>query len=399
MKLEEGKKNLISAKMISLYFIILPIYNIMKLEIGIKAHFVIPIFYLLLIVMNRKKLEFKYIGFIVLFFLIEIPYSILGYKDYLYNWFGLMYLLFFYSLPWFIIGFSIKDMKGVLEEFKKSALLIVITNILLIVYSYAKECSMLGNMEISYSILPLSIFSFYYFFENKSIKFLLMAILSTLTIVVVGSRGTVLCIMAYLLLYAITNMKKNIILIVILTIMAVGAFYNYDKIIDGTIEMLANYNIYSRTLAKLQKGEIADDTGRGKIKEVAIENLENKPLLGLGLGVERIYINKEINNMNRDMSSCYPHNLIVEILVQYGYIVGGIIITYLSYLLLETIIKGNKVERDFVIIFFSMEIVRLFLSSSYISSPLFFLLLGGCFKIIYKKKGETVNESSIDCTK
>ena len=245
---------------------------------------------------------------------------------------------------------------------------------------------MLGNMEISYSILPLAIFSFYYFFENKSIKFLFYAIFSSLMIVIIGSRGALLCIVMFFILYAITNFKKNLVVTTLIIVLGISFLFNYDKIINQAIYILDYYNIGSRTLAKFANGDITNDTGRSRLHEVAIENLDKKPLIGLGLGVERIVINKEVNNMEKDMSSSYSHNLIIEILAQYGYIIGGIVILCLGYLIIRAFIKGKKIERDFIIVLFSMEIIRLFLSSSYLLSPLFFLLLGGCFNIIDKEK-------------
>ena len=113
MKLAESQKENSIAKMVSLYFIILPIYSIIKLEIGLKSHFIVPVLYLILMIINRKRIDFRYTGVILIFFIIQIPYSIWGYREYLYNWFGLMYLLFFCSLPWFTIGFSIKDLSTV----------------------------------------------------------------------------------------------------------------------------------------------------------------------------------------------------------------------------------------------------------------------------------------------
>lgn len=308
------------AKIIIMYFLILPIYNILKLQIGIKAHFIIPVFFLIIIFINRKKMNFKYFGLILLFFVIQIPYSLLGYKDYIYNWVGLMYLLFCYSLPWFVVGYSIKDSSKIVYQFKRMSIPILISNILLIVYCYVNNRSMLGNMEISYSILPFIIFSFYTFLENKSIKYLIYALITTSIVVIVGSRGTILCIGIFFILYLALNMKKHFVIIVSLIVLLILGIINYDLILERTISILNSYGIGSRTLVKLQNGEITNDTGRGRIHDVAWKYLDKAPLTGLGLGVERIYINKEINNMTKDMTSSYPHNLFIEILAQFGYV-------------------------------------------------------------------------------
>ena len=256
---------------------------------------------------------------------------------------------------------------------------------------------MFGNMEISYSILPLAIFSFYNFFKDKKFKYLMYATISTLVILILGSRGTILCVAIFILLYTLFNIKRNIIIVSSLIIVSIMLLFNYNQIIDSSIQLLDYYGMSSRTLIKLRDGEITYDNGRKNIQEVAMEKLDENPLFGLGLGVERIYINDEINNMMKDMTSSYTHNLFIEILVQFGYFIGGIIIIYLIFLCIRAFLKAEKLEKDFIIIFFSMEIVRLMFSSSYLLSPLFFLLLGKSFNIVYRKK-EKINETNINFT-
>ena len=90
--------------------------------------------------------------------------------------------------------------------------------------------------------------------------------------------------------------------------------------------------------------------------------------------------------MQKDMGSAYPHNFIIEIMVQYGYVIGSIILFYLLYLLIKSLIKSNTIERELLIIIFSTEIIRLMVSSSYLRSSLFFLWLGLSINIVYRRK-------------
>ena len=115
MNKEESKDdNQYSAKLVILYYMLLPIYLILQLKIGIKAHFIIPIIYLGIIIKNYKKFNFKYLKYIIVFFMFQLPYSIWQYYNYLYNWFGLMYLLFICSLPWFVVGNSLNNLNKII---------------------------------------------------------------------------------------------------------------------------------------------------------------------------------------------------------------------------------------------------------------------------------------------
>ena len=389
MNKEESKdNNQISAKLVNLYYMLLPIYLILQLKIGIKAHFIIPVIYLGIIIKNYKKLNFKYLKYIILFFMIQLPYSILQYYNYLYNWFGLMYLLFICSLPWFVVGNSLDNLNEIIEVFKKYVYLILLSNIALILFCILTGRPMLGNMEISYTILPLLLFSLLIFLNENKIKFLIIALFSSAIIVIMGSRGTILCIASFLIMYYMMNFKKNFFYLIIIATSLIGVIWNFNNIIDITINKFKSLGISSRTLYKLQNGDILNDTGRGKIQEVAIEALNEHPILGLGIGGERILVNDKIYEMTKDMSTCYPHNLAIEIIVQYGYFIGTMLIIFLIGLLVNTIKNTSGNERNIFLLLVSQEVIKLLVSSSYIISPMFFLVLGISFNKLRRKTNE-----------
>lgn len=386
MNKEESKDdNQYSAKLVILYYMLLPIYLILQLKIGIKAHFIIPIIYLGIIIKNYKKFNFKYLKYIIVFFMFQLPYSIWQYYNYLYNWFGLMYLLFICSLPWFVVGNSLNNLNEIIEVFKKNVYLILLSNIALIIFCILTGRPMLGNMEISYTILPLLLLSLLIFLNEKKIKFLMIALFSCTIVVIMGSRGTLLCIAGFLIMYYIINFKKEFFHVIIIVTLLIGIIWNFNNILAITINKFESWGISSRTLYKLENGDILNDTGRGKIQKVVIEALNEHPILGLGIGGERIIVNDKIYKMTKDMSTCYPHNLIIEIIAQYGYLVGTMLIVFLIGLLVNTIKNTNGNERNILLLLVSQEIIKLLVSSSYIISPMFFLVLGICFYKVREK--------------
>lgn len=386
MNKEESKDdNQYSAKLVILYYMLLPIYLILQLKIGIKAHFIIPIIYLGIIIKNYKKFNFKYLKYIIVFFMFQLPYSIWQYYNYLYNWFGLMYLLFICSLPWFVVGNSLNNLNKIIEVFKKNVYLILLSNIALIIFCILTGRPMLGNMEISYTILPLLLLSLLIFLNEKKTKFLMIALFSCTIVVIMGSRGTLLCIASFLIMYYIINFKKEFFHVIIIVTLLIGIIWNFNNILAITINKFESWGISSRTLYKLENGDILNDTGRGKIQKVVIEALNEHPILGLGIGGERIIVNDKIYKMTKDMSTCYPHNLIIEIIAQYGYLVGTMLIVFLIGLLVNTIKNTNGNERNILLLLVSQEIIKLLVSSSYIISPMFFLVLGICFYKVREK--------------
>ncbi len=383
----ELKKDRYLSRFINFYIMFIPIYYILNLILGTKSHYIFAIIIAVFFLVGVKyfnKFKKKAIWTIILFFGVFLVYSFLGYIDYIYNWSGMVFMLLCCAFPWFIVGIYVNDFNIILQGFKKIFVLSWFSNILLIVYCYSTGRTMSGNMEISYSILPITIISIYFFLKEKSIKYLLSAIISVFIILGIGSRGPLLCIASYIILYLMSNFKKNKLIIIILILATFLVFYNYNSILTSLIQICHHYDINSRTLYKIRDGSIVDDTGRGKIQDVAIEQLKEQPLIGTGIGVERIKINELV--MQKDMGSAYPHNFIIEIMVQYGYVIGSIILFYLLYLLIKSLIKSNTIERELLIIIFSTEIIRLMVSSSYLRSSLFFLWLGLSINIVYRRK-------------
>ena len=384
------KKDIFLSRFINFYICFVPIYYILNLTIHEKCHYIFAIIVLLFFLFGIKYFngfKKKAILYLISFLIIFLIYSFLGYMGYIYNWIGMVFMLLCCAFPWFIVGLYVDDFSNVIDRLKKILFFAWITNILLIVYCQYAGRPTNGNMEISYSILPLCILSLYFSLKCKKTKYIVSFIISILIIIGVGSRGPLLCILAFFILYLMNNFNKNKILIFVFIIISAVLIFNYNAILDGLIEICQKYEINSRTIYKIKNGTIKDDNGRIDIQKSAIEQLNDSPFFGTGIGVERIKINNEV--MRKDIGSSYPHNFIIEIVTQYGYIIGSLIIIYLIYLFIKTLLQSNIKEKEFIIILFSVEIVRLMLSSSYLRSPLFFLWLGSIVNIVYRRR---VNE-------
>ena len=382
-----------------LFLICEPLNQALKLIIGVGAQFIFPVIYLILILLNIKKIKNTKVFFLFLFFFIaSLMYSIIGYRNHLYNFFGLAYLILFTTLPWLLVGLNTTNIDLLFKKINSKLLYILISNVILIAVCLNVKGELVGNMEISYSILPLAVFSLYNFFKSKKILSLLIFLVSLFAIVSFGSRGPLLCILFFIFIFLIMNIKKHKLLFGLFIILSMFIFFNFQPLLHSSINFLNSHGIQSRTLRKLRDGGIADDTGRSRIHDVTFDLIENNGVTGVGFGVERITINEEINNMNKDMSSCYPHNLFLEIIVQYGWFIGGALCLGIIFLFLKSILVTKGAERDLIFIIMSVEFVRLMISSSYVVSILLFYLIGLCIRLIKERKvrdEKRINDSAV----
>ena len=155
-----------------------------------------------------KKLDCELL--LLLFFLLYSARSLFIYKDFLCNWLGMCFLLFINSLPWFYISNSIEDWKSFFEKCENKLNMIFLSNVILFIGSLILHRRMLGNMEISYSILPLMLMSLYMLFKGKNkIRSIIYFVFSLILVVIVGSRGPLLCLLSFITLILIINVKKQ----------------------------------------------------------------------------------------------------------------------------------------------------------------------------------------------
>ena len=381
------KKNIKSKEekagnIIAIYFLISPFLLLLFEAIGTKMYIIAVILMLMAYFYCGKititKRQILVIGILMIWSLLSISL----YSEHLYNWFGMAYLLFGYSLPLMFFSGMVDEWGKVLEKIENWLPVMVIGNIAFFIFDVLCMDKTLGNMEVSYSLLSLAAITTLIFFKNKKKKLLLITISSVVAIFMVGSRGPLLCYAAYVLLYLLNNARKNIIPISLLIIVSLFVGFSYNRIIETVGDVMNDFGISSRTLYKLQNGTITSDTGRSKIHSIVEDTIRENPIFGIGIGGDRIVIYEKHYHGQKDINSCYPHNIILEVLSDYGIVFGSLFLIIICILIVKKYLTSDYDQKNIILLLTSTELIRLLLSSSYIRSPLFFLLLG----IVMKNK-------------
>ncbi|MFI3303758.1 MAG: O-antigen ligase family protein [Rikenellaceae bacterium] len=207
------------------------------------------------------------------------------------------------------------------------------------------------SISFSYALLipALSLYS------AKSIKSQIASLLLLLTIVVLGSRGAVLIFVAYCLYDAFVVGRRYTLLVAMLTVVLIPRFVSY----------LGEVGVTSRTLKLLESGAIVGyDSGRSVIYGDVVDLILEHPLGGVGIFGERALLGH------------YAHNIILEILVQWGVPIGVVILSLLLYWVVATYANSNDNRRVILILFSMASFIQLFVSSSYLTNLNFALFLG-----------------------
>ena len=141
-----------------------------------------------------------------------------------------------------------------------------------------------------------------------------------------GSRGPILDIAIFLAIYILiklNNSRKKWFLLGIVVIIGAVIWNTYIYVLNMLTILLNRFGVSSRFIQKMLAGEIADDSGRYEIWKAAIEMIRKKPL-GYGAMGSRHVISQYIY-------VAHPHQIFLEILIDFGVIAGSCIIILMIY--------------------------------------------------------------------
>jgi hypothetical protein len=219
-------------------------------------------------------------------------------------------------------------------------------------------------MVFSYNMLVHTIYLFIDFIEHKKLSDGIISILGMIMIFIGGARGPIIIFIYTIIIYFLLRKEglyKKVIGVFLLIVTAIIIYSNFENIIRWLIYIADANSIDSRTLKMIIDNNFFDSSGRDKIYELLINSIS---LLGTGLYGDRA------------ISGFYAHNIIIELLVQFGYTIGPLIILMLVIVIANGIVSKNNSIRNLSIIFISSGFFKLFLSGSYLNQePCLYILL------------------------
>lgn len=235
-------------------------------------------------------------------------------------------------------------------------------------------------MTFAYSAMMSIMICLHYGIHKKKKVTLFLVFVSSIVTLVGGCRGALLTLISFYTLYFIFMRlgKKSILMILkgllILTLI-ISILVNIDNIIifaEKTMEMIG-YN--SRVFENISEGSFFESDGRTLILRDLIRELN---AFGHGLYSDRI------------IAGSYAHNWVLEILVHFGVLGGGLIIITIfcfMFIVIKHIIYMKNINYYFFIVSMASSLfVKHFLSASYLSSAEFWLFFGIMYNIIVNKK-------------
>lgn len=241
-----------------------------------------------------------------------------------------------------------------------------------LVYYYLFVSQRLNTESASYNMSYgyLMLFSSLFFLMEGKWFHLLFAFIGLIIMSLMGSRGpTIALILFFVCKMALQPTKK--VLIYFFSVVLILLFLT-----PTILELLYSYSENSRTLSMLLNGTyIRNDSGRFAIYSSMLDKINKSPFWGYGIFGDRQFIN-----------GFYSHNIFIEIWMNFGVVIGSLLIFSLFYFLIRTLRISIIQEKVLILFLTCYSLVELLVSSSYLISPSFFIFLGVIIKIHNKQK-------------
>ena len=168
-------------------------------------------------------------------------------------------------------------------------------------------------------------------------------------------------------------------------IIAIGTILFFiDPILDYMYEWSESMGLSTRVFDSIQDETMMDydnSSGRDKLAVRVFAILYEHPfgvgIAGLkGYGIE------------------YSHNILFDLLVEYGVLLGGLMIFTIAYIYIQGFIKSrSREEKGFGLVLICSAFIQLMFSHSYIVNWLFFFSLGYFLNIIKRIKIKDLSQT------
>lgn len=282
------------------------------------------------------------------------------------------FYLLLICMPIFIYYTAIDDKSILLEMLIKSSYYQMMLGI---VFFIATDFSVIRyDMVFSYLILvPVEIL-LYKIYRDFNFIDVLLVFAGIMMIIIMGSRGPLLSLVLYWIFLTIKHIRnsKNVVRHFIRSSLFIAVIIivlmNFDLMIVKLDLVLKNMGFGSRTLRIFLSSSADFSSGRINIYSFIVECIKERPLLGYGLAGDRVLL-----------GGTYPHNFFLEVLVQFGVIIGGLIIILFIYFCIKGMFNNkDEAETDLALLFFGIGFIQLLVSGSYLTSGNFWLFMSIC---------------------
>lgn len=296
------------------------------------------------------------------------------------------------TLPLYLVGIAISFYENREKLFFYlyilSSLTIILNFIYKVIFGTPMDAVMSqyqGNMNLAYNLLPHCCLVAFYAAKKTNIFNVGLTVFSVIYISMLGTRGAAAILLVNIAWNIIMGKNPKRVLLKIFTLFGAIAVFVLSPLCDSLIMWMYDFTqklgLSIRIFDKLLGGTQLGSSGRDILTERLLASVNEHFLFGTGLCSDRM------------MVGIYAHNILIELWVGFGVVVGSLILMILIYVLLRGYLESNKSEeKGFLIVLIHSAFLKLFLSGSYMDDKMLFLLIGLCVGLIRRGKYNRLTE-------
>lgn len=297
-------------------------------------------------------------------------------------------------LGYFYIASLITDYETFYRVLKKASYVILVALLLYFVGNgvsgYRAYSGVSYGQALSYCFALTAIVSVVEVVIHTSILNIILLVASAAISMLLGTRGVLVCMIVCsvicLLFYReISGQdhydRKMLLLIIMVVIGFIVAALLYDQIMVGLLALESRIGGNGRIIYKLLSNSFGESEGRNITYAKALSLINDRLFFGYGMSSERIALQHALG----EFEPTYAHNIILEVLLQYGVIIGLLILGWFARKLYTVRVKckNDQYRMKCYIVLISIGFVPLFMSSSYLQWSAFFILAGFMYGVIH----------------
>ena len=244
-----------------------------------------------------------------------------------------------------------------------------------------------GDMDLAYNLLPHCCLVAFYARKNINIFNVALTIFGAFYLLMLGTRGAALIILINIAWNLVTDRSSKKTIARIAGLFGAFGIFLTSPLYNAAILLMYKYaqkfGLSIRIFDKLLAGTQLGASGRDHLAEQLFASIREHFLLGTGLCSDRVII------------GIYAHNILIELWVEFGLVIGTMLLLSLIITLLRGYIKSDsKIEKGLIITMICSSFFKLFLSGSYVDEGFLFLLLGICVGVT-RKNSAKISSSEI----
>ena len=289
------------------------------------------------------------------------------------------------GLGWMTVAYAVRDYRQCRRYLYPAGLVtLVAVGIQLSAASSGATMAATYSQEIGYSALPAVLIFVDAAFERMRFLNGALAVVSGWMMLSSGARGPIVVAALYILARVVLQVRASPRLAVVVAGVGVLATWLAAQFVGDYLAalqlLLERFGLSTRVVARLQEGSLLEDRARTELIQHTFNLIAQHPFAGVGMSNERPILAKLMGAApDTEAIGWYPHNVFLELLAQFGVILGALLILLLLTAILRAVVTSKDLDRRaLVLVFVGLGLLPLLFSASYLSWPTFFGLLGLC---------------------